>query len=153
MTTLSFLPQVFRTLRTRHAGDLSATWLLVFALGNATWLVYGVLRSDLPLTATNGVTFALVLTLIVAKYTIRAPRDSQRARQVGAPWRPPDQASEERLPDYRDRAVGDVVDGGDDLDRSRVDRGLDDRPPSGEIRGLGDRVGRDAPDEGPLVGG
>jgi MtN3 and saliva related transmembrane protein len=32
-TTLSFLPQVIRTLRTRHARDLSAAWLLIFGLG------------------------------------------------------------------------------------------------------------------------
>jgi MtN3 and saliva related transmembrane protein len=71
LTTLSFLPQVIRTLRTRHAGDLSAAWLLIFGLGTATWLVYGILRSDVAVAAANGVTFALVLTLIVAKYTIK----------------------------------------------------------------------------------
>jgi MtN3 and saliva related transmembrane protein len=69
-TTLSFLPQVIRTLRTSHAGDLSAAWLLIFGFGTATWLVYGVLRSDLAVAAANAVTFALVLVLIVAKYTV-----------------------------------------------------------------------------------
>ncbi len=69
-TTLSFLPQVVRTLRTRHARDLSAAWLLIFGFGTFTWLVYGVLRSDVPVAAANGVTLVLVLTLIVAKYTI-----------------------------------------------------------------------------------
>jgi MtN3 and saliva related transmembrane protein len=69
-TTLSFLPQVIRTLRTRHAGDLSAAWLLIFGVGTAAWLVYGVLRSDVAVAAANAVTFALVLVLIVAKYTV-----------------------------------------------------------------------------------
>ncbi len=69
-TTLSFLPQVVRTLRTRHARDLSAAWLLIFGFGTFTWLVYGVLRGDVPVAAANGVTLVLVLTLIVAKYTI-----------------------------------------------------------------------------------
>jgi MtN3 and saliva related transmembrane protein len=72
-TTLSFLPQVIRTLRTRHAGDLSAMWLLIFSVGTAAWLVYGILRSDVAVAAANGVTFALVLTLVVAKYTIKPP--------------------------------------------------------------------------------
>lgn len=76
LTTLSFLPQVIRTLRTRHAGDLSAAWLLTFSLGTATWLVYGVLRSDVAVAAANGVTFALVLALVVAKYTVGAPPES-----------------------------------------------------------------------------
>jgi MtN3 and saliva related transmembrane protein len=73
LTTLSFLPQVIRTLRTRHAGDLSAAWLLIFSLGTATWLVYGILRSDIAVAGANGVTFALVMTLVVAKYAIKAP--------------------------------------------------------------------------------
>ncbi len=73
LTTLSFLPQVLRTLRTRHAGDLSAAWLLIFGLGTATWLIYGILRSDVAVTTANAVTFALVLVLIVAKYTTPSP--------------------------------------------------------------------------------
>jgi MtN3 and saliva related transmembrane protein len=70
-TTLSFLPQVIRTLKTRHARDLSAAWLFIFGVGTALWLTYGLLRSDVAVAAANGVTFALVATLIVAKYTIK----------------------------------------------------------------------------------
>ena len=68
-TTLSFLPQVIRTLRTRHAGDLSGAWLLIFSVGTAAWLTYGILRSDVAVAAANGVTFILVMTLVVAKFT------------------------------------------------------------------------------------
>jgi MtN3 and saliva related transmembrane protein len=75
-TTLSFLPQVLRTLRTRHARDLSAAWLLIFGLGTALWLTYGILKSDIAVTAANGVTSALVMTLIVAKYTIKPVEES-----------------------------------------------------------------------------
>lgn len=75
-TTLSFLPQVIRTLRTRHAGDLSAAWLLIFTVGTAAWLTYGILRSDVAVAAANGVTFVLVMMLVVAKYTIRAPDEA-----------------------------------------------------------------------------
>ncbi len=73
-TTLSFLPQVVRTLRTRHAGDLSAAWLLIFGLGTLAWVVYGVLRSDLAVTAANAVTAVLVLALVVAKFTMKPNR-------------------------------------------------------------------------------
>jgi MtN3 and saliva related transmembrane protein len=72
-TTLSFLPQVIRTLRTRHAGDLSAAWLLIFSVGTAAWLIYGILRSDVAVAGANGVTFVLVMMLVVAKYTIKTP--------------------------------------------------------------------------------
>jgi MtN3 and saliva related transmembrane protein len=67
LTTLSFLPQVIRTLRTRHARDLSAAWLIIFTLGTAAWLVYGVLRSDVAVAAANGVTFLLVVILVAVK--------------------------------------------------------------------------------------
>jgi MtN3 and saliva related transmembrane protein len=72
-TTLSFLPQVIRTLRTRHAGDLSAAWLLIFTVGTAAWLTYGILRSDIAVAAANGVTFVLVMMLVVAKFTTTPP--------------------------------------------------------------------------------
>jgi MtN3 and saliva related transmembrane protein len=67
-TTLSFLPQVVRTVRSRHARDLSAAWLVIFSLGTALWLTYGILRSDLAVALANGVTFVLVLILVVAKF-------------------------------------------------------------------------------------
>jgi MtN3 and saliva related transmembrane protein len=74
-TTLSFLPQVIRTLRTRHAGDLSAAWLLIFSVGTAAWLTYGILRSDIAVAGANGVTFVLVMMLVVAKFTTTPPVD------------------------------------------------------------------------------
>lgn len=72
-TTLSFLPQVVRTLRTGHAADLSAAWLLIFGFGVAAWFVYGLLTADLAVTITNATTLTLVLALIVAKYTVTPP--------------------------------------------------------------------------------
>jgi MtN3 and saliva related transmembrane protein len=70
-TTLSFLPQVIRTLQTRHAHDLSAAWLLIFGLGTALWLTYGILTSDIAVALANGITFCLVMTLVLAKYTMQ----------------------------------------------------------------------------------
>ena len=74
-TTLSFLPQVIRTLQTRHARDLSAAWLLIFGLGTALWLTYGILKSDIAVALANGITFCLVMTLVVAKYTMKPDPD------------------------------------------------------------------------------
>ena len=73
LTTLSFLPQVIRTLRTRHAGDLSAAWLVTFGVGVASWCAYGILRSDVAIIVTNATTFALVMALVVAKYAVGTP--------------------------------------------------------------------------------
>ncbi len=73
LTTLSFLPQVIRTLRPRHAGDLSTLWLVTFGVGVAGWCVYGILRNDIAIIVTNAVTFGLVMSLVVAKYTVGTP--------------------------------------------------------------------------------
>lgn len=67
LTTLSFLPQVIRTFRTRSAKDLSWGWLLLFGTGLAGWLVYGSLTSDVAIIATNAVTIALVGALAALK--------------------------------------------------------------------------------------
>lgn len=67
LTTLSFLPQVLRTMRTRSAGDLSWLWLVMMASGIAGWIVYGVLGEDVPVIAANGITLVLVVTLVVIK--------------------------------------------------------------------------------------
>ncbi len=76
ITTISFLPQVIRTLRTRHAADLSAAWLFTFALGTVLWFTYGILRSDVAVAGANGVTFGLVMVLVVIKYATKAPPET-----------------------------------------------------------------------------
>ncbi len=67
LTTLSFVPQVFRAWRTRSTGDLSLTMLLVFSAGVALWLGYGIALASLPMIVTNASTLALTIVLIVLK--------------------------------------------------------------------------------------
>jgi MtN3 and saliva related transmembrane protein len=67
LTTLSFLPQVIRTVRLRSARELSWGWLLLFGTGITGWLTYGVLAGDLPITVTNLTTLALVGVLASVK--------------------------------------------------------------------------------------
>jgi MtN3 and saliva related transmembrane protein len=67
LTTLSFLPQVVRTVRTRSAGDLSWLWIMMMSAGITAWLVYGFLNEDIPVIAANGFTLVLVALLGVIK--------------------------------------------------------------------------------------
>jgi MtN3 and saliva related transmembrane protein len=67
LTTLSFLPQVWRTIRTRSARDLSWIWILMMCAGIGGWFVYGILGDDMPVTIANGITLLLVGTLGVLK--------------------------------------------------------------------------------------
>jgi len=66
-TTVAFLPQVVKTWRTRSTKDISLVMFLVFTTGIFLWLVYGVMRSDLPLIAANGTTFVLSATILYFK--------------------------------------------------------------------------------------
>jgi MtN3 and saliva related transmembrane protein len=66
-TTVAFVPQVLKTCRSRSAGDLSLSTCLVFVVGLALWLVYGLVRGDLAMTAANAVTLPLAGAILYFK--------------------------------------------------------------------------------------
>ncbi len=67
LTTASFLPQVIKTWKTRSAKDLSLGMFLLFCLGVALWLVYGIIVRDIPVIAANLLTLMLASTLLYFK--------------------------------------------------------------------------------------
>jgi MtN3 and saliva related transmembrane protein len=64
LTTLSFLPQVVRSVRMRSASGLSWLWLVCFGCGISAWVVYGVMRGDAAIIASNAATLLAVLVLV-----------------------------------------------------------------------------------------
>jgi len=73
ITTLAFVPQVVRSLRTRSTADLSLSWLSAFITGVALWLVYGILLREPPIIAANAVTLGLSLVLLWVRLRGRKP--------------------------------------------------------------------------------
>jgi MtN3 and saliva related transmembrane protein len=67
LTTLCWLPQAIRILRTRDTRAISLLTQTAFAGGVALWFVYGVLIGSWPVIISNVVTFALVGTIIALK--------------------------------------------------------------------------------------
>jgi MtN3 and saliva related transmembrane protein len=67
LTTISFLPQVLRAIRTGSSSDLSWTWLIMLGLGVCGWLGYGLLTSAISIILANAVTVALVCILLAVK--------------------------------------------------------------------------------------
>uniref|UniRef100_A0A7C3QTR5 MtN3 and saliva related transmembrane protein n=1 Tax=Leptospirillum ferriphilum TaxID=178606 RepID=A0A7C3QTR5_9BACT len=67
LTTLSFLPQVIKVLRTRNTRSLSLLMYMLFSLGVFFWLVYGLLIRSPPIIFYNAVTFVLSVALLLAK--------------------------------------------------------------------------------------
>ena len=66
-TTCAWLPQVFKTWKTRSAEDFSWGYLALFSTGVALWFVYGMLKKDGVIMAANGITLLLVTTVIFVK--------------------------------------------------------------------------------------
>jgi MtN3 and saliva related transmembrane protein len=66
-TTSSFVPQVWRTWRTRDVSGISLASYAVITVGLALWLIYGLLRGDLPLTVANAVMVVLTAAIAVMK--------------------------------------------------------------------------------------
>ena len=67
LTTISFLPQVVKTWKSRSASDLSWGMFSVFSVGVMFWLIYGFLIQEPPIIFWNSVTLALVLAILVMK--------------------------------------------------------------------------------------
>jgi MtN3 and saliva related transmembrane protein len=67
LTTAAFVPQAWKTLRTRSAGDFALPMLLLFCAGIAMWLAYGVLKSAPGLIMANGATLLLALAILRVK--------------------------------------------------------------------------------------
>lgn len=59
LTTVAFVPQAILTWKQRRAEGVSLGMYLVFVLGVACWLTYGVLIGSAPIIVANVVTLAL----------------------------------------------------------------------------------------------
>jgi MtN3 and saliva related transmembrane protein len=53
LTTLSFLPQLFKMIHTKKAHDVSYIMLAILFVGGILWIVYGILKSDLIIIISN----------------------------------------------------------------------------------------------------
>jgi MtN3 and saliva related transmembrane protein len=67
LTTVSFLPQVLKTLREGHTKDLSLAMYAMFCAGVALWTVYGLLLESPPMIIANTITLLLAGAVLVMK--------------------------------------------------------------------------------------
>ena len=67
LTTGSFLPQAIKTIRSRNTTGISLVMYVVFALGVALWLGYGIAIGSWPMILANVVTFVLAATILALK--------------------------------------------------------------------------------------
>jgi MtN3 and saliva related transmembrane protein len=67
LTTVSWLPQALKTLRTRQTRDISLYAQIMLFIGIFLWLAYGLLIVSWPLIGANIVTLVLVGTILTMK--------------------------------------------------------------------------------------
>ena len=67
LTTLAFIPQLIKTLKTKKAEDVSLITLIMFLTGVAAWIVYGIQISSKPILIANLITFLLNFLILVFK--------------------------------------------------------------------------------------
>ncbi|MBP7710369.1 MAG: SemiSWEET transporter [Rickettsiales bacterium] len=67
LTTASFLPQTIHTLKTRDTSGISFAMYLMFVVGVAFWLTYGVLLENKVIVVANIVTFILAGLVLAVK--------------------------------------------------------------------------------------
>jgi MtN3 and saliva related transmembrane protein len=75
-STVSFVPQAWRVLRTRDVSALSAPTYTITCCGFALWLVYGLAKAEWPLILTNGICLVLASFILAMKLMPRTQRES-----------------------------------------------------------------------------
>jgi MtN3 and saliva related transmembrane protein len=66
-TTLSFVPQVVQSYRSRDVSGISLGMYSFFTFGVGLWLVYGLMTHDMPVIIANALTLVLALSILALK--------------------------------------------------------------------------------------
>lgn len=67
LTTASFIPQAVMTIRSRDTRGISRGMYIIFTVGVAFWLAYGIYIDSPPMIFANLVTLGLAATILVHK--------------------------------------------------------------------------------------
>ncbi len=67
LTTVSFIPPVWKVWRTRNTHDISLGMYALFTCGVAFWLVYGLMLGSWPIIIANIITLLLAGAVLVMK--------------------------------------------------------------------------------------
>ena len=68
LTTYSFLPQVYKTWKTKDVSAFSLTTFSLFSVGIICWLIYGIYMQSLSMILANTITLVssfLILVFII----------------------------------------------------------------------------------------
>jgi MtN3 and saliva related transmembrane protein len=67
LTTICWIPQAVRILRTRNTQAISLITYVMFGVGLVLWLSYGLLLGSWPIIGSNVITLGLVVPIVMLK--------------------------------------------------------------------------------------
>ncbi|WP_100656051.1 SemiSWEET transporter [Alteromonas flava] len=71
-TSMSFLPQAIKVIKTQDTASLSLSMYSIFSFGVLMWLIYGIVLSDGPMIIANTITLFFALIILSMKIYHRA---------------------------------------------------------------------------------
>lgn len=84
LTTASFVPQAWRTFRTKDVSGISLRMYSVFTLGVAVWLAYGVVLQEVPMMVANASTLVFACAVLVMKLKYGKQQKARDGSKQGA---------------------------------------------------------------------
>lgn len=67
LTTVAFVPQVLKTIKTKSAKDVSIGMFISFTIGVFLWIIYGLVTNTKPIWISNIIILGLAITQIILK--------------------------------------------------------------------------------------
>ena len=69
LTTIAFLPQLYKTWQTKSADDVSLIMLILFITGLICWIIYGLKIHSIPILVANIITLIFNFSILILKIT------------------------------------------------------------------------------------
>lgn len=78
-TTMAFMPQAIKVLKTKNTQSLSLTMYLIFTIGVGLWLAYGWLKHDMAMIIANIITliFAIAILYNIIRNTFNKAKNNK----------------------------------------------------------------------------
>lgn len=67
LTAGASLPQAIKTIRTKRAKDLSLLMYAMAVVGSTVWVLYGIIRQDMPVAAASIIALCFNIPVLILK--------------------------------------------------------------------------------------
>lgn len=84
ISSITFLPQVIKTWKTKSAADISLLMFTFATISVIMWLVYGIILQNIPIIFTNSMVlfFSLIMLYFKFRYSGKRDRELQNVKEL-----------------------------------------------------------------------